>query len=232
MAAVLLALFSDVHSNVHALEAVLDAVEDASPDALCFLGDAVGYNAFPQESVNLLDKHCDLGVVGNHDQAVLEGGEEWFNPAAQAGVEYSRRKLDKAGLEYLRSLPTQTQYGPVHLVHGSPRAPTTEYVFPETHPEALEEIVRQPSVGRASIVAMGHTHQPFVRALGDDLLVTNVGSVGQPRDGDPRACWALVDTEEPSVEIVRTPYDIESAAKAIVKAGLPRVLAERLYEGW
>lgn len=226
----LLGLLSDVHSNLHALEAVLDDVDSVDPDTLVFLGDVVGYNAFPQACVEIVSDRCEDAVLGNHDKAVLHGGEAWFNPAARAGVEHSRRQLDKPSISYLSGLPLQDEVATVHLVHGSPRAPISEYVFPDTHPEALEDIVRHPSVGDARAVAMGHTHVPFVREL-DDLLVVNVGSVGQPRDGDPRACWCVIDTEAMDAEHRRVDYDIDAAAEAIREAGLPHSLAERLHRG-
>jgi putative phosphoesterase len=224
------ALLSDVHSNVHALRAVLDDIDRVAPDEIAFLGDAVGYNAHPGECLELLRERCDALVLGNHDEAVVEGGEEWFNPAARAGVEHSREHLDTDAVSFLRSLPMQTEITDIHLVHGSPRGPTTEYVFPDTHPEALEQMVHHPSVGDVSLVAMGHTHVPFVREI-DGLTALNVGSVGQPRDGDPRACWALVESEEPDVEIRRVEYDIEAAVQAVREAGLPGRTATRLYEG-
>ncbi len=227
---VLLGLLSDVHSNLHALEAVLADVDDIDPDGLVFLGDVVGYNAFPQACVELIRERCQAAVLGNHDKAVLHGGEAWFNPAARAGVEHSRRELDKASMAYLSELPLQDEVATIHLVHGSPRAPVTEYVFPDTHTEALEDIVRHPSVGDARGVAMGHTHVPFVREL-EDLLVVNVGSVGQPRDGDPRACWCVIDTEAMTAEHRRVEYDVDAAAEAILEADLPRSLAERLHRG-
>jgi len=225
-----LALLSDVHSNVHALRAVLDDVDTVDPDEVAFLGDAVGYNALPGASLELLRERCETLVMGNHDEAVAEGGEEWFNPGARAGVEYSREQLDDEEIAFLDQLPHQTQLDRVHLVHGSPRNPTSEYVFPDTHPEALEEIVRHPSVEDADIVAMGHTHQPFVREVAE-LLVLNVGSVGQPRDGDPRACWAIVDTETREAELRRVEYDVKGAANAVREAGLPHSTASRLFDG-
>lgn len=226
-----IAVLSDVHSNLHALEAVLRDIEEVGVDTLAFLGDAVGYNAHPQQCVELLSEHAEVAVLGNHDDAVLSGGEEWFNEAARAGVEHSRRELDDLARGYLSKLPLQASFHGIHLVHGSPRNPTTEYVFPDTHPEALEEIVRHPSVGEDDrIVAMGHTHVPFVREV-TELVVTNVGSVGQPRDGDPRACYAIIEPDTLDVTHRRVPYDVEAAADAVRKAGLPTMLAERLAEG-
>ncbi|PSG96184.1 metallophosphoesterase [Thermoplasmatales archaeon SW_10_69_26] len=224
------ALLSDVHSNVHALRAVLDDIDRVAPDEIAFLGDAVGYNAHPGECLELLRERCGAMVLGNHDEAVVEGGEELFTAAARAGVEHSRDRLDAEAMAFLREVPRQTEIDGIHLVHGSPRGPTTEYVFPDTHPESLQQIVDHPSVGDAALVAMGHTHVPFVRDI-DGLTVLNVGSVGQPRDGDPRPCWALVDTDGPEVEIRRVEYDIEAAVADVRKADLPARTATRLYEG-
>lgn len=215
---------------MHALRSVLEDVDRTDPDEVAFLGDAVGYNAYPGECLSILRERCDAMILGNHDEAVVEGGEEWFNPAARAGVEHSREKLDADAVSFLRGLPMQTEIAGIHLVHGSPRGPTTEYVFPDTHPEALEQMVHHPSVGDVSLVAMGHTHVPFVREI-DGLTAVNVGSAGQPRDGDPRACWALVETDPVDVEIRRVEYDIEAAVEAVRKAKLPARTATRLYEG-
>lgn len=225
-----MALLSDVHSNLHALEAVLEDVEAAAPDAVGFLGDAVGYNAHPDECVRLLIEHSDVAILGNHDRAVLQGGEEWFNPAARSGVRHSRDNLSKTSRTFLEEMVEQTGFLGAHLVHGSPRGPTTEYVFPEAPTELMQKIANHPALADASVLAMGHTHVPFKREVAGRLL-TNVGSVGQPRDGDPRACWALVDPDGPEVEHRRVEYDIDGAAEAIREAGLPPQLAERLYDG-
>lgn len=225
-----LALLSDVHSNLQALKAVLDDVHDQDPDEIAFLGDAVGYNAHPQECATLLDETCQTAVLGNHDHAVLHGGEEAFNEAARAGVEHSRDNLDDTGRAFLERMQEQTNLDTVHLVHASPIAPTSDYVFPTTSFEKLEEITQHPTVGEASIIAMGHTHKPFVRQVHDTILL-NAGSVGQPRDRDPRACWALIDIQERTVQHRRVSYDIPSAAKAIHQAGLPASLAHRLHRG-
>lgn len=215
---------------MHALRSVLEDVDRTDPDEVAFLGDAVGYNAYPGECLSILRERCDAMILGNHDEAVAEGGEDLFNPAARAGVKYSRKRLEADDISFLRDLPRQTEIDGIHIVHGSPRGPTTEYVFPDTHPESLEQIVHHPSVGDVAIVAMGHTHIPFVREV-EGLTVINVGSVGQPRDGDPRASWALVDPEGPEVEIRRVEYDIEAAVEAVRKAKLPARTATRLYEG-
>lgn len=225
-----LALLSDVHSNLHALEAVLEDVGQADPDRVAFLGDAVGYNALPQACVEALAESCEVAVLGNHDQAVLEGGEEWFNPAARAGVQHSRKQLDEDGIAFLEDMRLQCGFEGVHLVHGSPRGPTTEYVFPDAPGEKLAKIAHHHAVDGAEMVAMGHTHVPFVRKV-EGVTLFNVGSVGQPRDGDPRACWTLVDPESREVEHRRVDYDIDAAADAIREAGLPASLGQRLHEG-
>lgn len=225
-----LALLSDVHSNLHALEAVLEDVEARAVDAVGFLGDAVGYNAHPQACVERLAPRVDAAVLGNHDEAVLQGGERWFNAAARVGVEHSRKQLDGDGRGFLESMAEQTRLHGVHLVHGSPRDPTGEYVFPDAPATTMAEIAHHDSVDGAGLLALGHTHVPFVREV-EGVLVFNVGSVGQPRDGDPRACWALVDLEQREVTHRRVSYDVDAAAEAIREAGLPEPLAARLYDG-
>lgn len=235
---VLVALLSDVHSNLPALRAVLahlgrpdgegaGACTCAAPprvDALWCLGDTVGYNAHPGECLELVRRHCAVVLLGNHDWAAVTGDTRVFNPNAAAGVAHSRRVLPSKDVEYLESLAPAARIGDALLCHGSPDDPLWEYVDVST----ARSYLTRPDLPR--VVAFGHTHVPFILESGA-RRVLNVGSVGQPRDGDPRAAFVTLDTETGETFLHRVAYDVDAAAQAVKEAGLPRVLGERLYLG-
>lgn len=237
------AVLSDVHSNLPALEAVLEAVDalaDASggePDVeeVVCLGDTVGYAAHPAECLALVRDRCDLVLLGNHDEAVAAGGEApGFNATAAAGVRHSRKALDREALDYLEGLEPMVRRGDLCLVHASPRDPIREYVFPDANPADLEAIAE--AADGAAFVLMGHTHVPMDLTVETDagdgpVRLLNPGSVGQPRDGDPDASFALIDPDEGTFEVRRVAYDVEAAVRAVEEAGLPAFNGERLREG-
>lgn len=222
-----LALISDVHSNLPALETVLEAAEDAGAEAILHAGDVVGYNPFPNEVIELLRARGIRSIQGNHDRAALSGDTSWFNPYAAQAIAWTRTRLSKASKSFLASLPiereTEVEDLPVRVVHGSPADPD-EYVFPQQAEASLLELAR------ARVLVMGHTHFPFVMEAQEGLIV-NPGSVGQPRDGDPRASWALLDLPEGGVELRRTTYDVRAVQEEILARELPAFLAERLSVG-
>ncbi|MCD6523390.1 MAG: metallophosphoesterase family protein [Thermococcus sp.] len=234
----IIALISDIHSNLEALEAVWDEVKDA--DAFLCMGDLVGYGASPNEVVEFVRKQMKrrtfLCVRGNHDNAIVFGAEWGFNPYARQAVRWHQRVMTIENLEFLRRLPVKQLFeddtGRSYLIiHGSPRAPLDEYLFPwlpESEFKAVLSYVRQDDL------LLGHTHVPMLKVV-EGRRIINPGSVGQPRDGDWRASYAVIDTErEPpdNVEFHRVEYDVEEAARKIIEAGLPRFLAERLFEGY
>jgi diadenosine tetraphosphatase ApaH/serine/threonine PP2A family protein phosphatase len=242
------AVLSDIHSNRHALETVLAEVDEAGVDQIWCLGDMVGYGAEPDACTALVRERCNTCLVGNHDLALLGALDiSTFSEAAAAAVEWTRKNVSDETLEFLGSLePTASQNG-VGLFHASPRDPIWEYVLSTDQAEAGFE-AQEERVGlighshialffvRAPGVRPGHTQGAQAAdgaeieiAEGDWLL--NPGSVGQPRDGDPRAAWLELDTEQWLAQYHRVPYDIEGAATAILDAGLPNVLAERLQVG-
>jgi putative phosphoesterase len=196
-------------------------------DAILHAGDVVGYNPFPNEVIALLKSRGVRSIRGNHDRAVVTGDTTWFNPYAAAAVEWTRRELAEAAMGYLRSLPPSLEVEAeglrVRLVHGSPRD-EDEYVFPhEATPRLLEE-------AGCDVLIMGHTHVPYVMETPRGL-VANAGSVGQPRDGDPRAAWILLDTDGLRAEVHRVTYDVSLVYEEIMKRGLPQMLADRLLVG-
>lgn len=225
------ALLSDIHSNQEALLAVLEHLDGQGVDEAFALGDLVGYNAEPREVLQLLQRRRVQCVQGNHDWAVAGGDPEGFNPFATAGVLYARRVLGSGDLAWLAALPrvrdVQAPGLRGRLVHGSPRDPLSEYVFPGSPGWLFEELAE--AAGKPDLVAMGHTHLPM--RVDHGTLFLNPGSVGQPRDGDPRASYCVLDTARRSAEFRRVAYDVEAAAAKVRGAGLPDVLWQRLLRG-
>ena len=217
-------LISDVHSNRVALETVL---EDMPPvDELLCAGDVVGYNPWPADCVDELRERDVPTVMGNHDAAVAATTPFRFNGMAQAGVEHAKRELSEDQLEWLANLPTERTEcdGRVKLVHGHPDDPDryTRYTYPEEFsPRMLED---------EDVLVLGHTHVQGVRQYAEGIVV-NPGSVGQPRDGDPRAGYAVIDLETMAVETHRVEYDIDRVQEAVREAGLPERIGSRLARG-
>jgi putative phosphoesterase len=214
-------VISDVHGNKVALDAVLSAMPDV--DALVNAGDVVGYNPWPAACVAEVRERGVPTVMGNHDRAVASGTAFRFNSMAAAGVEYAREHLDEDALDWLGSLPEQRVEcgGRVKLVHGHPDDPD-RYTYPDEFGPGM--------LGDEEVLVLGHTHAQGYRAF-DEGIVMNPGSVGQPRDGDHRAAYAVVDLDDLTVEERRADYDIERVVEAVEEAGLPERIGLRLYDG-
>jgi diadenosine tetraphosphatase ApaH/serine/threonine PP2A family protein phosphatase len=243
------AVITDIHANLPALEAVLGAIGDAAVDEIWCLGDVIGYGAEPDRCADLVRERCDLCLVGNHDLAVLGALDvAAFSEAAAEAVAWTRENVAERTLAMLRELEPAGEREGVALFHASPRDPVWEYVLSAEQADACLDALA------ARIALIGHSHVSlfFVRPAedepadeirgaqtGDDTLLDlapgrwliNPGSVGQPRDGDPRAAWLELDTGERTARFHRVPYDVERAAASIVAAGLPRRLADRLQVG-
>ncbi|MBI2142536.1 metallophosphoesterase family protein [Candidatus Woesearchaeota archaeon] len=220
-----LAFISDIHSNLEALNAVLADIRKRKIRKVYCCGDIVGYGANPNEVIRLFRERKIVSVMGNHDlNAAIMIHPEWFNELAAEAIVWTNSRLTEKNRFYLSTLPPLLETELFMIVHGSPREPVYEYVYPESRLKPLLGLVEQP------VLVMGHTHLPFVRKIGKKLVI-NPGSVGQPRDKDVRASYAVFDTKSLHAEIVRVSYDIDAAAKKILKAKLPRSLAERLYRG-
>jgi diadenosine tetraphosphatase ApaH/serine/threonine PP2A family protein phosphatase len=240
-----IALVSDVHGNLPAFRAVLEDVRARGADAIWCLGDLVGYGAQPDECVRLARETCDLCLAGNHDLVVtgeIDIGD--FSHAAAAAAAWTREHIGSESLSYLRSLAPRDDGRAIGLYHASPRDPVWEYVLSSVQAEECLELM-DPRLG-----AIGHSHVALFFQREDDAEVVgaqagdgmrvdlsngewlvNPGGVGQPRDGDPRAAWLLLDTEDWTAAWHRVEYPIDDSARAIRDAGLPDVLAERLYTG-
>lgn len=233
-----IALIGDVHANLPALEAVLAHAGGEGAAAIWNIGDFVGYNAFPEEVVRLLDERGAVSVVGNYDLKVLrfprrrELWKEKKQPLKYRSFEWTYEQLSVAGRDHLASLPRdrrlQLAGRSVLMTHGSP-ASIDEHLYPET---PVARFAQLGELAGADLVICGHSHRAFVRGVGDTLFV-NTGSVGRPDDGDPRACYATLEVAggEPIVRHFRVAYDVERAVGAIRAAGLPEAFAQMIIRG-
>ncbi len=219
------ALLSDIHANVVALEAVLGELPDVT--AIWVMGDTVGYGPDPADTLALLRERRATLVAGNHDRAVATGeGLELFNSAARAAAERHRSWLGAADRDFLAGLPVTLEPATGYSIcHGSPRDPLWEYVFDaRTAGYAMGGLA-------APRCCVGHTHVPALFRIGDTKLMINPGSVGQPRDGDPRASYALLDVDGATVDFRRVEYAVAETQRRMHALNLPEMLVDRLTFG-
>lgn len=238
------AIISDVHANLEALLAVLKDIKKRRLKSIFCLGDLVGYGANPNECIDICLKESKVVVAGNHDWAAIEKTDiSSFNPVAAEAIRWTREKLSPEGLRKLKALELTQQVDNLLLVHATPDKPMKwEYLL------SLEEFEREFSHFRTQICFIGHSHVPVAVYQDDngycDLVrdnpfpivakrryIVNVGSVGQPRDMDPRAGYAIYDGNNNTIEIIRLDYNVPLAQQKIVLGGLPEVLADRLLAG-
>lgn len=230
-----LAIISDIHANLEALEQVLADIEAAEADRLVCLGDIVGYGADPSACLDLVRERADICVLGNHDAAVFSLTERaFFNPNARLAVDWTAAQLSADDIAYLKGLPYRVSSDNFLFVHSAPRAPEQwDYVFSGMEARMYGRHFHE------RICFIGHSHVPGLYPIDagvrgyshDRRFLINVGSVGQPRDGDWRSSYGLLDTVAGSYENRRIEYDVDSAARKIISRGLPRRLAERLRMG-
>jgi putative phosphoesterase len=224
------AVVSDVHANLDALEAVFKHI--GGMEVYC-LGDLVDYGAEPNEVIEFLKLRGVKCIMGNHDAAAINGDTSLFNPRAAMSAMWTRTKLSKESKEYLEGLLEEMRIrvddAEFYFTHGSPDDHLWEYIDPRSDSDLFGYFLDRLKV---QTIGLGHTHIPYVWREGD-RAVFNPGSVGQPRDGDWRASYALVSVEGRAleVEIKRVDYDCEKAAAKIRAAGLPEVFADRLLRG-
>jgi predicted phosphodiesterase len=221
-------IFSDVHANLPALDAVLKAVKEAHVDVIYCLGDTVGYGPFPNECIDLVREQCAVVLKGNHDSGLIgETPVEDFNQYGLAAIEWSQKQVTEDRKEFLRNLPLMDVRDNITLAHASPLRPA-EWMYVLTMRSARENF----TAFSTELCFIGHTHVPVI--INENLTVDaerkpgrsiiNVGSVGQPRDGNP-------DGSTGEYKLHRIAYDIKKTASAIKKVGLPEYLAKRLYQG-
>jgi predicted phosphodiesterase len=237
------AVISDVHANYHALEAVLQEVDAARVDAVWCLGDTVGYGPRPNECCDVVKERAEHCLVGNHDLVVLgELTVSDFNDEAAAAAIWTAEVLTPESRAFLAGLRPFGRVDGVDLFHASARDPVWEYVLTEEAAQATLDL------SEASLVLVGHSHVALAitgsdghvsggpapggsKVTLDGRWLLNPGSVGQPRDGDPRAAWLLLDFEGRFAEFHRVPYSIERTQAEMRERGLPQVLAARLEHG-
>jgi len=232
-----IAIVSDIHGNIHALDAVLADIGALRPDRVYCLGDLVGYGAFPNEVIARIQERRVPTIMGNYDDGVgferAECGcaykEESDRQRGQQSLEWTKAHTSAEGKAFLRTLAPQIRLDAdgkrLLLVHGSPRK-INEYLFEDRPLSSFERLAR---ASEADAIVFGHTHLPYTKTAAGVLFV-NAGSVGKPKDGDPRACYAVIDlsSAEP-VTFRRVVYDVAAAAEAIRATDLPHQFARDLY---
>ncbi len=241
------AFLADIHSNLEALTAVFNDMDSRyGIEEIWCLGDTVGYGPDPEECIKLLRSRRHIMVGGNHD--IFCSGKEdslyLLNPEAATACRWTARKLSAADKEYINGLPDVMEHGDFTLVHGSPRDPVWEYIMSQSIAQVNFDYFR------TKYCLVGHSHIPMVFkldenghctilplsenigvVLGKDKMIINPGSVGQPRDGDPRASYAVYDSESRTVRLHRVAYDIKLTQQKMVKQNLPIRLISRLEKG-
>lgn len=252
-----IALFSDIHANLPALEACLESIQKHNPDSVFCLGDLVGYNIWPNEVINEIRKRNIPTIAGNYDQGVGIAGDDCGcayktdhdKSNGEQSIAYTNNVVKTGERKYLRNLPShiRLEYDltgeKFHLlmVHGSPRK-INEYLFVDREEKSLLRILQD---AQAHIMFFGHTHKPYHRILKDNAdkyrHAVNIGSVGKPKDGDPRGCYVLLTLDDSfslgkpdslKIEFIRFEYDIEKAAKAIEESPLPNDFADMLRKAY
>lgn len=229
------ALISDIHSNLEALSRVLDRIDQLGVDRIVCLGDLVGYGPFPNECVELVRKRCGAVIKGNHDAGTIEDLPlTHFNNDGRSAIRWTQERISPENADFLRNLPLLQVLDGMTLTHATPVDPASwDYIF---SPSDIRKCFKHFTT---PLCCIGHTHIPLV--AGEDGKVhaiqsgrralINPGSVGQPRDGNPRASFGLFDDATQQFEIIRVTYEIDVTADAIRKAGLPEALAKRLSLG-
>ena len=254
-----IAFFSDIHANLPALEAVLADIDQQEPDLIYCLGDLVGYNIWPNEVSNEMRKRKIPTIAGNYDEGIglnsdycgcaYKTDEEKANGAIS--IKYTNETVNDEVREYLKNLPRHMSLKFIFneeeinllMVHGSPRK-INEYLFEDRAEKSIQRIIED---ANSDILLFGHTHQPYHRILEHEKNgqkkfrhAINIGSVGKPKDGDPRACYVIMQLNEDTslnknnalkVEFKRVEYHVEKAAKAVEESILPNAYAEALRRG-
>ena len=238
-----IAVISDIHGNLQALESVLKAIDERGIDTVYCCGDLVGYGAHPNECVALIQQRAIPMVIGNHDYAALDLiDSSSFNSVALQALNWTHQALTPESVSFLTVQPMRISFGDIMLVHASPSSPERwNYIL------SIADARENFACFEETVCFLGHSHQPFtIEQKGEQLVcpshhimefaegskcLVNVGSVGQPRDNNPDAAFAVYTPAQRRIEIVRVAYDIQAAQQAILAQGLPQLLAIRLSAG-
>ncbi len=239
-----IALISDIHANLEALQAVLKDIEKQKTEVIHCLGDVVGYGSDPSACLNLVNKTCQIKLIGNHDHAALgESSTDDYSPVAKYAAEWTKKILSDSDLSIMETFTVEETVEDSHLVHASPFEPIMfHYILSPNDARHAFPCLKTP------LCFFGHTHVPMIfteiknglprQKIGHSFTpdkhgryLINVGSVGQPRDNDPRASYVIHDTAAGDVEYHRVEYDIKTAQEKMEQAQLPELLIERLSVG-
>lgn len=236
-----IAVISDIHANLPALNATLKFLSTQKIDRIICLGDIVGYGPYPNECIELVKEHCQYVMLGNHDQAALGMGDvNYFNEYALEVILWTRERLTAYNKGFLENLPYSVSDDKRLYVHSSPFEPEEWHYILDEH-EARANL----ACTDAQLIFIGHSHIPLVFSeregfletellpleLKRDRYIVNVGSIGQPRNGDPRATFVIYDDQSDNLEYIRINYDVDEAFQAIIDSHLPSFLAMRLLTG-
>ncbi|MBD3404030.1 metallophosphoesterase [candidate division GN15 bacterium] len=241
---VIFAVISDIHANLEALEAVLEDLRSQHIDTVYCLGDVVGYGCDPTRCLELVVEHCDIRLMGNHEYYALGLiSNDYLSPVARQSAAWTQEHLTEEDIETISNFEMEAHLADIHLVHASPFEPESwRYIL------ATQEAQRAFDCMQGTICFYGHSHLPMIfscstegeirHQVGHDFqpsddkrYLVNVGSVGQPRDNDPKACYALFDADARTVTYRRVAYDIEKTQQKMKAAGVPELLVERLTVG-
>lgn len=233
-------IISDVHGNLEALTKALEYFKENRIEKIICLGDIVGYGPNPEECVQLVKENCFAVLMGNHDYAAIGlANIEYFNEYAKMATFWTQEKISETSKDYLKTLPFTYEEEELLFVHASPKNPSNwDYVLSE------DDANRQFKHFNAKICFIGHSHVPIIFSESNyfrkkeflftknEKYIVNIGSMGQPRDGDPRCCFVVYNEDLNKIEYVRLDYEIQKTYDKITKAGLPLFLAERLLKGF
>jgi predicted phosphodiesterase len=236
--------FSDVHANLEALKACIIDFRSEKLDKLFFLGDAVGYGPNPDECVKLINEISEVNLMGNHDYAALGLMEtEYFNQYAAESMGWTKNSISEKTMEIMSDFELTHVIDRILLVHSSPREPENWHYILD-----MEDAEENFDFFKEKICLLGHTHRPYIvyKSESEEAILSketevniedkyrylvNIGSVGQPRDGDPRSCYLIYDSDAGSLRLKRVQYDVKSTQMVMAKIGLPEYLIDRLAVG-
>lgn len=227
-------VISDIHSNFVALEAVMVDIDEKFEEIDFYLnvGDIIGYGPYPNEVCDLLKGLNNLiSVKGNHEEALITGDTSGLISVASEAIEWTNKNISNKNLSFLKKMneyeALKLNGFKVFLVHGSPRDYLHEYLRPDFSDELYKWFLKDTD---ADLIVTGHTHVSFVKEFGRKLVM-NAGSVGQPRDGNPASCYAVLDTEKPEIKFHRVNYNVDKVMEKVNEVGLPETFGNRLYYG-